>query len=108
VGGGCSVVSTPVAALSATPKYEVPQISFASTSTALSDNTTYPFFKRTIVPDVKQASVAVDIVRFYRWKRVGILYSQHELHSLLATSFEGDIPISRLSFLILHSPSKSC
>ena len=53
IGARASVVSMPVATLASVQK--VPQISFGSTSPALSNKAAYPFFLRTAAPDTIQA-----------------------------------------------------
>ncbi|CAE7427169.1 Grm4, partial [Symbiodinium microadriaticum] len=53
IGARASVVSAPIATLAAVRK--VPQISFGSTSPALSNKAAYPYFMRTAPPDTLQA-----------------------------------------------------
>jgi len=108
VGAGCSIASTPVAALARS--LEVSQISWGSTSPALSVNHTYPFFKRTVVPDTIQAAAGLDIMLHHGWGRIGVFHSQEELHSLLAASFElqvGGREEVEVTSLVSFSPSQT-
>lgn len=53
-----------------------PQISYASTSTALSDKEKYEYFARTVPSDKYQARALVDLVSFYNWSYVSLVSSE--------------------------------
>ena len=55
--------------------FNIPQISYASTASALSDTSQFNFFFRTIPPDFFQASALADIVTMYNWNYIMALHS---------------------------------
>ena len=72
VGALRSTSSMAVASLSA--YYELPQISYASTSDLLSDRRRYPYFLRLVPPDRFQIEAVVALIRFYGWSYVAFLH----------------------------------
>lgn len=50
--------------------FQIPQISYASTSAKLSDKSRYDFFARTVPPDFYQAKAMAEILRFFNWTYV--------------------------------------
>ncbi|XP_019617134.1 PREDICTED: metabotropic glutamate receptor 3-like [Branchiostoma belcheri] len=54
---------------------QVPMISYISTSYLLSDKTQYPFFLRTATPDNLQAEAIVDLLQYFNWTYVSLVYS---------------------------------
>ena len=72
VGAVASRVSIPIASLGRL--FEVPQVSFASTSPTLSSRETYTYFYRTVPPDNLQAKAMIDIVLHFNWNYISILY----------------------------------
>ncbi|XP_074644178.1 metabotropic glutamate receptor 3-like isoform X2 [Tubulanus polymorphus] len=73
VGGAYSTVSIQVANL--LRLFKIPQISYASTSAALSDKGRFNFFARTLPPDTFQAKAMVDIVEHFNWTYVSTVAS---------------------------------
>lgn len=55
--------------------FEIPQISYSSTSTILSNKDIYSYFLRTVAPDSFQARAMMDIIRHFRWKYVAAVNS---------------------------------
>ncbi|XP_033113333.1 metabotropic glutamate receptor 7-like [Anneissia japonica] len=55
--------------------YQVPQISYLSTSDELSNKIKYKYFLRTVPPDRFQVSAMIDLVLHFNWTYVSILYS---------------------------------
>lgn len=55
--------------------YGLPHISYAATSTELSDTSTYPSFFRTCPPDAQQARAMVAFVKLAGWSTVAVLNS---------------------------------
>ena len=56
-----------------TNKNMIPQISYASTSSKLSDvSSTYNYFFRTAPSNVDQATAIVALIKLYKWKKVGL------------------------------------
>ncbi|RUS89252.1 hypothetical protein EGW08_002995, partial [Elysia chlorotica] len=56
--------------------FRIPQISFFSTSAALSSRERFPYFLRTIPSDVYQAEAIIALVNFFGWKYVSIVYEE--------------------------------
>ena len=55
--------------------FKMPQISYDSTSSELSDKTKYKYFLRTVPSDVLQARAMVDILGHFGWSYVSAVYS---------------------------------
>lgn len=53
--------------------FQIPQISYASTSIDLSDKTRFEYFSRVVPPDSFQASAMVDIAAKFGWNYVSTL-----------------------------------
>ena len=79
VGASSSSVSVQVANLLGL--FHVSQVSPASTGYSLSDKKEYPFFTRTVPPDKFQAAAIVDIVHYFKWSYVHLVYSMVSFHS---------------------------
>ena len=73
VGGAYSSVSLQVANL--LRLFKMPQISYASTSSALSDKHRFEFFARTVPPDSLQAMALADIVQHFNWTYISTVAS---------------------------------
>ena len=74
VGAAASRVSIPVARLGSI--YQIPQVSFSSTSPFLSNRTKFPYFYRTVPPDNFQTKAMIDIIRHFNWTQVSIIYGE--------------------------------
>lgn len=74
VGAASSAVSIQVANL--LRLFNLPQISYASTTPDLSDKSKYDFFVRTVPPDNYQARAMVDVVRGLKWTSVFTVNSE--------------------------------
>ncbi|XP_043564408.1 metabotropic glutamate receptor 3-like [Chiloscyllium plagiosum] len=74
IGGSYSDVSIQVANL--LRLFQIPQISYASTSAKLSDKSRYDYFARTVPPDFYQAKAMSDILRFFNWTYVSTVASE--------------------------------
>ena len=77
IGAAASRVSIPVASLGRL--FEIPQISYASTSTDLSNQRKdrFTFFFRTVVPDDIQAQAQISLVRHFNWNHISVVYSDN-------------------------------
>ena len=75
VGAASSRVSVPVASL--LRLFNIPQISYASSSALLSDRDKYQYFYRTIPSDAFQARAMIDILLYFNWTYVSTIYSQN-------------------------------
>lgn len=76
VGGAYSSVSIQVANL--LRLFQIPQISYASTSAELSKKDKFGYFMRTVPPDKLQAKALVDIVQHFNWTYVSTVASEGE------------------------------
>lgn len=76
VGGASSSISTTVSPLFSIDN--IPQISYSSTSPALSNKDIYTTFFRTIPSDVYQAEAIADILQHFNWTYVSIVVSEDE------------------------------
>ena len=74
VGASASRVSVPVASLGRL--FQMPQVSYGSTSPLLNDRTRYSYFRRTVPSDDQQVLAIVDILRRFGWNYVSILHSE--------------------------------
>ncbi|XP_041955224.1 glutamate receptor, metabotropic 6a [Alosa sapidissima] len=74
IGASASSVSIMVA--NVLRLFEIPQISYASTSPELSDHNRYDFFSRVVPPDSYQAQAMVDIVKAMGWNYVSTVASE--------------------------------
>ncbi len=75
IGAAASRVSVPVASL--VRLFQIPQISYASSSAILSNRDRYEYFFRTIPPDDQQARAMLDILLNFNWTYVSTVYSQN-------------------------------
>ena len=73
IGAASSGVSIQVANL--LRLFQIPQISYASTSPDLNDRQKYDYFLRTVPPDTYQARAMVDVIHHFKWTSVHGLYS---------------------------------
>ncbi|XP_072419187.1 metabotropic glutamate receptor 3-like [Chiloscyllium punctatum] len=86
VGGSYSSVSIQVANL--LRLFQIPQISYASTSAKLSDKSRYDYFARTVPPDFYQAKAMVEILQFFNWTYVSTIASEGDYGETGIEAFE--------------------
>ena len=92
IGAIVSYVSVPVASFFRV--FNMPQISFSSTSPLLSNRDRYTYFYRTIPPDDQQAKAMIDLIIYFGWDHVSTIYSNNlygrpgidEFHRLAQTN----------------------
>ncbi|KAK9889155.1 hypothetical protein WA026_004429 [Henosepilachna vigintioctopunctata] len=78
---------------------QIPQISYASTSTELSDKSRFEYFSRVVPPDNFQAQAMVEIVKELGWKYVSTVavegdYGERGIASFVSHSSEANICIA--------------
>ena len=73
IGAVYSSVSIPLASFFRL--FNMPQISFASTSPLLSNRDLYTYFHRTVPPDNEQAQAMIDLILYFGWDHVSTIYS---------------------------------
>ena len=74
---GASSSSVSVAVASFFRLFQIPQISYASTATVLSDNSTFDYFFRTIPSDALQARAMADLIEHFNWTYIFALHSDN-------------------------------
>ena len=73
VGASGSKVSIPVAALGRL--FQMPQVSYASSSPLLNNREQYTYFYRTTPTDSVQIEVMVDLMLWFNWSHISTVYS---------------------------------
>ncbi|XP_055030088.1 metabotropic glutamate receptor 3 [Misgurnus anguillicaudatus] len=86
IGGSFSSVSIQVANL--LRLFQIPQISYASTSAKLSDKSRYDYFARTVPPDFYQAKAMAEILRAFNWTYVSTVASEGDYGETGIEAFE--------------------
>ncbi|XP_033880106.1 metabotropic glutamate receptor 3-like [Acipenser ruthenus] len=86
IGGSYSSVSIQVANL--LRLFQIPQISYASTSAKLSDKSRYDYFARTVPPDFYQAKAMAEILRLFNWTYVSTVASEGDYGETGIEAFE--------------------
>lgn len=79
--------------------YNTPQISYSSTSTALSDKSRYPTFFRTVPPDSKQAQAIAAIIAQQGWKRVTVLHTVSGYGTSLNEIFQSEAALKDINIV---------
>lgn len=67
--------------------FQVPQVSYASTSTTLSNEDTFPYFARTVAADDLQAQALAAFVEFLGWQHIAIIHADTDYATSLVTAF---------------------
>ena len=73
IGAVYSSVSIPLASFICL--FNIPQVSFTSSSPLLSDGSLYTYFYRTVPPDNEQAQTMIDLILYFSWGYVSTIYS---------------------------------
>ena len=68
--------------------FKMPQVSYASTSTVLSNRNQYGYFFRTLPPDDLQAKAIIDIILHHNWDHVSTIYTNNLFGEPLNNEFE--------------------
>ncbi|XP_070561111.1 metabotropic glutamate receptor 3-like [Ptychodera flava] len=72
VGASSSVVSVQIANL--LRLFRIPQVSYWSTSPELSNKERFEYFSRTVPSDIHQARAIVDLIQFFNWTYISVVY----------------------------------
>ena len=75
IGAVYSSISIPLASFFRV--FNMPQVSFGSTSPILNDRDLYSYFYRTIPSDQHQAQVMIDLILYFEWDHVSTIYSNN-------------------------------
>lgn len=66
--------------------FQIPQVSYASTSTELSDKSRFEYFSRVVPPDNFQAQAMVSIIKELGWKYVSTVAVEGEYGEKVSNS----------------------
>ncbi|XP_058814288.1 gamma-aminobutyric acid type B receptor subunit 2 [Topomyia yanbarensis] len=80
LGSACSEVTESLAKV--VPYWNIVQVSFGSTSPALSDRREFPLFYRTVAPDSSHHSARIAFIKYFGWDTVATFSENEEGHSL--------------------------
>ena len=64
---------------------QMPQVSYASSSSKLNNRNTYSYFFRTFPPTDSQVQAIMDVILHYKWDHISMIYSHNLYGELLAT-----------------------
>ncbi|XP_061418925.1 metabotropic glutamate receptor 3-like [Lethenteron reissneri] len=105
IGGSYSSVSIQVANL--LRLFQIPQISYASTSAKLSDKSRYDFFARTVPPDFYQAKAMAEILRFFKWTYVSTVASDDDYGEAGMEAFEHEVRSRNICIAVSEKVGRS-
>ncbi|XP_011703241.1 PREDICTED: metabotropic glutamate receptor 8-like [Wasmannia auropunctata] len=109
IGAAFSVVSIMVANI--LRLFKIPQISYASTSTELSDKSRFEYFSRVVPPDNFQAQAIVEVIHLLGWKYVSTVavegeYGEKGIASFIALSLEYNICVAVSEKILRNSKTE--
>lgn len=73
------------------------QVSFGSTSPALSDRREFPLFYRTVAPDSSHNVARIAFIRRFGWDTVTTFSQNEEIHSLAANDLVTELESANIS-----------
>ncbi|CAF0813590.1 unnamed protein product [Adineta ricciae] len=89
IGSASSIVSMAIADILRLA--EIPQISYASTSTDLSQKPRFQYFSRVVPPDTYQAEAVVSIIQFLNWTYVAVVKESGSYGERLTDDFKSKL-----------------
>ncbi|CAH1377671.1 unnamed protein product [Tenebrio molitor] len=109
IGASFSVVSIMVANI--LRLFKIPQVSYASTSTELSDKSRFEYFSRVVPPDNFQAQTMVEIIKEMGWKYVSTVavegdYGERGIASFISYSADAGICIAVTEKILRNSKTE--
>ncbi|XP_061085298.1 metabotropic glutamate receptor 3-like isoform X1 [Conger conger] len=105
IGGSYSSVSIQVANL--LRLFQIPQISYASTSAKLSDKSRYDYFARTVPPDFYQAKAMAEILRSFNWTYVSTVASEGDYGETGIEAFEQEARLRNICIATAEKVGRS-
>ena len=81
LGTACSEVTETLAKI--VPYWNMVQVSFGSTTPALSDTREFPLFLRTVAPDSSHNSARIALIKYFGWDAVTTFSQNGDMYSLV-------------------------
>ena len=82
--------------------FQIPQVSFDSTSYELSDKNRFEFFSRTVPHDLYQAKALVDVAKAMNWTYISVVYSGDSYGTLGFQAVKEEAKKSGIIKFVLH------
>lgn len=95
LGSACSEVTESLAKV--VPHWNIVQVSFGSTSPALSDRQEFPFFYRTVATDSSHNPARIAFIRKFGWDTVTTFSQNEEVHSLAVNDLVTELESANIS-----------
>ncbi|XP_030383827.1 gamma-aminobutyric acid type B receptor subunit 1 [Scaptodrosophila lebanonensis] len=95
LGSACSEVTESLAKV--VPYWNIVQVSFGSTSPALSDRREFPYFYRTVAPDSSHNPARIAFIRRFGWDTVTTFSQNEEVHSLAVNNLVTELEAANIS-----------
>ncbi|KAL7742417.1 hypothetical protein ACLKA6_019048 [Drosophila palustris] len=95
LGSACSEVTESLAKV--VPYWNIVQVSFGSTSPALSDRREFPYFYRTVAPDSSHNPARIAFIRRFGWATVTTFSQNEEVHSLAVNNLVTELEAANIS-----------
>lgn len=95
LGSACSEVTESLAKV--VPYWNIVQVSFGSTSPALSDRQEFPYFYRTVAPDSSHNPARIAFIRKFAWDTVTTFSQNEEIHSLAVNDLVTELEAANIS-----------
>uniref|UniRef100_A0A1I8GNL1 G_PROTEIN_RECEP_F3_4 domain-containing protein n=1 Tax=Macrostomum lignano TaxID=282301 RepID=A0A1I8GNL1_9PLAT len=77
--------------------YYLPQIGYSNTSPALSDKATYPFFIRMAITNSIYIAPAVNLLKLFRWKKIGIITTDSPIFYPITLELEATLTAQNIT-----------
>ena len=87
VGPAYTAVTHPVATLLSIDIFQVPLISYGSEDAALSNKDLYEYLLRTIPSDTLQTNAMVDLVSYFGWEYVSVIFNNNDFGDSASNAF---------------------
>ncbi|XP_041352636.1 gamma-aminobutyric acid type B receptor subunit 2-like isoform X2 [Gigantopelta aegis] len=81
LGDGCSIVSKAVAEV--VHFWNLVQISYMSTSSALSNKRKFPYFFRVANPEQKLNYPRIEVLKYFNWTKVTTVHQSYQLYATM-------------------------
>lgn len=95
LGSACSEVTESLAKV--VPYWNIVQVSFGSTSPALSDRREFPLFYRTVAPDSSHNMARIAFIKRFGWDTVTTFSQNEEIHSLAVNDLVTELESANIS-----------